>query len=40
MTVTGIVILSDDVQDSVTPEVVLSESEQRNEAGSELLVEF
>ena len=40
MTVTGIVILSDDVQDSVTPEVVLSESEQRNESGSELLVEF
>lgn len=34
------VILSDDVQDSVTPEVVLSESEQRNESGSELLVEF
>lgn len=34
------VILSDDVQDSVTPEVVLSESEQRNESGSEVLVEF
>ena len=34
------VILPDDVQDSVTPEVVLSESEQRNESGSELLVEF
>lgn len=34
------VILSDDVQDSVTPEVVLSESERRNESGSELLVEF
>ena len=34
------VILSDDVQDSVTPEVVLTESEQRNESGSELLVEF
>ena len=34
------VILSDDVQDSVTPEVVLIESEQRNDSGSELLVEF
>ena len=34
------VILSDDVQDSVTPEVVLIESEQSNESGSELLVEF
>ena len=34
------VILSDDVQDSVTPEVVLSESEQNNDSGSELLVEF
>ena len=34
------VILSDDVQDSVTPEVVLTESEQRNDCGSELLVEF
>ena len=34
------VILSDDVQDSVTPEVVLGESEQSNESDSELLVEF
>ena len=34
------IILSDDVQDSVTPEVVLSESEQSDESGSELLVEF
>ena len=34
------VILSDDVQDSVTPEVVLGESEQRKDRGSELLVEF
>jgi len=34
------VILSDDVQDSVTPEVVLTESEQLNDSGSELLVEF
>ena len=34
------VILSDDVQDSVTPEVVLIESEQNNDSGSELLVEF
>ena len=34
------VILSDDVQDSVTPEVALSESEQSNQSGSELLVEF
>lgn len=34
------VILSDDVQDSVTPEVVLGESEQRNDRGSELLVEL
>ena len=34
------VILSDDVQDSVTPEVVLIESEQSNDSGSELLVEF
>ena len=34
------VILSDDVQESVTPEVVLSESGQRNASGSELLVEF
>ena len=34
------VILSDDVPDSVTPEVVLSESEQRNASGSELLVDF
>ena len=34
------VILSDDVQGSVTPEVVLSESEQRNDRGSELLVEI
>ncbi|MXY28687.1 hypothetical protein F4Y59_11060 [Candidatus Poribacteria bacterium] len=34
------VILSDDVQDSVTPEVVLIESEQDNDSGSQLLVEF
>ena len=34
------VILSDDVQDSVTPEVVLIESEQGNDSDSELLVEF
>lgn len=34
------VILSDDVQGSVTPEVVLSESEQRNKSGSELLRDF
>lgn len=34
------VILSDDVQDSVTPEVVLIESEQSNDSESELLVEF
>ena len=34
------VILSDDVQGSVTPEVVLSESEQRDDRGSELLVEL
>ena len=34
------VILSDDVQDSVTPEVVLIESEQSDDSGSELLVEF
>ena len=34
------VILSDDVQGSVTPEVVLSESEQRAARGSELLVEL
>ncbi len=34
------VILSDDVQGSVTPEVVLSESEQRADRGSELLVEL
>ena len=34
------VILSDDVQDSVTPEVVLGESERSDESGSELLVEF
>lgn len=33
-------ILSDDVQDSVTPEVVLIESELDNESGSELLVDF
>ena len=34
------VILSDDVQDSVTPEVVLIESEHDNDFGSQLLVEF
>ncbi len=34
------VILSDDVQDSVTPEVVLIESEQGEDSGSELIVEF
>ena len=34
------VILSDDVQDSVTPEVVLIESELDNDSGSELLVNF
>ena len=34
------VILSDDVQDSVTPEVVLIESELDNDSGSELLVDF
>ncbi|MDE0427196.1 MAG: CfrBI family restriction endonuclease [Candidatus Poribacteria bacterium] len=34
------VILSDDVQDSVTPEVVLIESEQDNDSGSQLLVEL
>jgi hypothetical protein len=34
------VILSDDVQESVTPEVVLIESEQDNDSGSELLIEF
>lgn len=34
------VILSDDVQDSVTPEVVLIESEQSNDSSSELLVDF
>ena len=34
------IILSDDVQGSVTPEVVLMESEQRDDRGSELLVEF
>ena len=33
-------ILSDDVQDSVTPEVVLIESEQDDDSGSQLLVEF
>ena len=34
------VILSDDVQDSVTPEVVLIESEQNDDSDSELLVEL
>ena len=34
------VILSDDIQDSVTPEVVLIESEQNDDSDSELLVEF
>lgn len=34
------VILSDDVQDSVTPEVVLIESELDNDSGLELLVDF
>ena len=34
------IILSDDVQASVTPEIVLQESEQDNDSGSELLVEL
>ena len=34
------IILSDDVQGSVTPEVVLIESEQRDDSSSELLVDF
>ncbi len=34
------VILSDDVQESVTPQVVLIESEQDSDSGSQLLVEF
>ena len=34
------VILSDDVQDSVTPEVVLREREQDEDSGSQLLVEL
>ena len=34
------VILSDDVQDSVTPEAVLREGEQDEDSGSQLLVEF
>ena len=34
------IILSDDVQDSVTPEVVLIESELGNDSGSALLVDF
>ena len=34
------VILSDDIQDSVTPEVVLIESEQNDDSDSELLVEL
>ena len=33
-------ILSDDIQESVTPEVVLIESEQDDDSGSQLLVEF
>ena len=34
------IILSDDVQDSVTPEAVLREREQDDDSGSQLLVEF
>ena len=34
------VILSDEVQDSVTPEVVLREREQDEDSGSQLLVDF
>ena len=34
------VILSDDVQDSVTSEVVLRETDQNSDSGSELLVDF
>lgn len=34
------VILSDNVQDSVTPEVVLIESELDNDSGSELRADF
>jgi hypothetical protein len=34
------IILSDDVQDSVTPEAVLREREQDDDSGSQLLVDF